>query len=85
MLTMVNNLGKPFRIRELSYNKEYFEVRAVGPADKSSSKHKFEIVALTERLPAGRVGLEDTLIIKTDIAQAAEIKVEMRIQIEISQ
>ena len=84
MLTMVNNLGKPFRIRELSYNEEYFEVRSVGPADKSSSKHQLEVVALVERLPAGRVGLEDTLIIKTDIAQAAELKVPMRIQIETS-
>lgn len=85
MLTMVNNRGKPFRVRELHFNEEYFEVRPMGPIDKASSRHRFEVIALMEQLPAGRIGLQETLIIRTDVAQAAELRIPIRIQIETSQ
>ena len=82
LLTVVNNRGKPFRIRALHYNKEYFEIRPLKPIDDPSSKHQFEIVALMERLPSGSVGLEDSLIIETDANSATELKVPMNIRIE---
>ena len=85
VLTMVNNRGKPFRVQQLRYNQEYFTVRPVAPINKSSSRYQFEVVPLIEKLPAGRVGLEDTLVIKTDVAQAAELKVPLVIRIEASQ
>jgi len=40
-----------------------------------------EVVPLMDRLPAGKVRFEETLVIKTDVAKAAELKVRMRIQV----
>jgi len=82
VFSIVNNRGKPFQVRGLQYNEEYFEVRPLGPIDKPSSNHRFEVVPLIERLPAGRAGLEDTLIIRTDVDGVAELKVPLRIQSE---
>jgi hypothetical protein len=81
VFTVVHNRGKPFRVRDLQYNEEYFEVRPLKPTDKESSKHLFEVVVLIERLPAGSGGLKDTLIIETDLPQAEELKVPIEIQI----
>jgi len=85
VLTVVNNRGKPFQVRGLRYNEEYFVVRPLGATDKPSSNHRFEVVPLLDRLPAGRAGLQDTLIIETDVAQAAELKVPMKIQVDPAQ
>ena len=81
IITIVNNRGKRFRLRELRYNQEYFKVRSLAPNDKSQSRHQLEVVPRMDRLPAGRVRLEETLVIKTDVAKAAELKVRMRIQV----
>jgi hypothetical protein len=85
VLTVVNNRGKPFQVRGLRYNEEYFQVRPQGATDKPSSNHRFEVVPLLERLPAGRTGLQDTLVIETDVAQAAELRVPMKIQVDPAQ
>ena len=80
LLSVVNKRGNPFRVLGLYYNEEYFEVRPIGAIDEPSSNHQFEVVLLTERLPPGGTGLADTLIIRTDLAQAAELEVPVRIQ-----
>ncbi len=82
VVTIISNRGKSFRIRELNYNKDYFQVRSLANSDKPARRYQLEVVALFDQLPAGRVGLEDTLIIKTDVAQAAEMKIPLRIQIQ---
>ncbi|MBW2580323.1 MAG: hypothetical protein JRD00_05125 [Deltaproteobacteria bacterium] len=82
VITIVNNRGKSFRLRELRYNQEYFKVRSLAPSGKSQRRHQLEVVPLMDRLPAGRVRFEETLVIKTDVAKAAELKVRMRIQVE---
>jgi hypothetical protein len=79
VFSIVNKRGNPFRVLGLQYNKEYFEVRPLGATDEPASNHQFEVVLLTERLPAGGTGLTDILIIRTDLAQAAELKVPLRI------
>jgi len=81
VITIVNNRGKSFRLRELRYNQEYFKVRSLAPSGKSQRRHQLEVVPLMDRLPAGRVRFEETLFIKTDVAKAAELKVRMRIQV----
>jgi len=85
VLTVVNNRGKPFQVRGLRYNEEYFQVRPLGATDKPSSNHRFEVVPLLERLPTGKAKFQDTLIIETDVAQAAELKVPMKIQVDPAQ
>ena len=82
LLTVRNNRGKSFSIRELSYNKEYFQVRSLAKTDKPGSKHQLEVVALMGQLPAGRVEFQDTLIIKTDSSQAGELKVPLSIRLQ---
>jgi hypothetical protein len=82
VITIVNNRGKSFRLRELRYNQEYFKVRSLAPSGKSQRRHQLEVIPLMDRLPAGRVRFEETLVIKTDVAKAAELKVRMRIQVE---
>lgn len=82
LLTVRNNRGKNFSIRELSYNKEYFQVRSLAKTDKAASKHQLEVVALMGQLPAGRVEFQDTLIIKTDSSQAGELKVPLSIRLK---
>ena len=77
----MHNRGKSFRLRELRYNQEYFKVRSLAPNGKSQSRHQLEVVPRMDRLPAGRARLEETLVIKTDVAKAAELKVRMRIQV----
>ena len=84
-LTLVNNRGKPFQVRELSYNKEYFEVRPIRSIDQPASNHQFEVFAFIERLPASRVVLEDTLTIKIDGAQTTELQVPISIRIKTAQ
>ena len=81
VITIVNNRGKSFRLRELRYNQEYFKVRSLAPSGKSQRRHQLEVVPLMDRLPAGKVRFEETLVIKTDVAKAAELKVRMRIQV----
>ena len=78
----MHNRGKSFRLRELRYNQEYFKVRSLAPNGKSQSRPQLEVVPRMDRLPAGKVRFEETLVIKTDVAKAAELKVRMRIQVE---
>ena len=82
LLTVRNNRSKNFRIRELSYNQEYFRVRSLARSDKPANRYQFEVEALTDRLPAGRVEFHDTLIIKTDGTQSEELKVPMTIRLK---
>ena len=81
LLTIRNNRSKNFRIRELSYNQEYFRVRSLARDDKPANRYQFEVEALTDRLPAGRVEFHDTLIIKTDGTQSKDLKVPMTIRL----
>ena len=82
LLTVRNNRGKNFSIRELSFNKEYFQVRSLAKTDKAASKHQLEVTPLVSQLPAGRVEFRDTLIIKTDSSQAVEVKIPMTIRLK---
>ena len=81
LLTIRNNRSKNFQIRELSYNQEYFRVRSLAKVDKPANRYQFEVEALTDRLPAGRVEFHDTLIIKTDGSRTKELKVPMTIRL----
>jgi len=82
VITVVNNKGKTFRLQQLQYNEEYFKVRPLVPTDKPASRYKLEVAALMDQLPAGRIMFRDTMIIKTDIAQAGELKVPMWIKVK---
>lgn len=85
VLTIMNNRGKPFILEELRYNQEYFEVRSPASAAKPQRRHQLEVVPRMDRLPDGRVRFEDTLIIKTDVTRAGELKIPMNIWVETSQ
>lgn len=82
LLTVRNNRGKSFSIRELSYNKEYFQVRSLAKTDKPATKHQLEVVALMGQLPAGRVEFQDTLIIKTDSSQTGELRIPLTVRLK---
>lgn len=82
VLTIVNNRGRAFRLRQLDYNSEYFKIRPLTPADASTSRWQLEITPLVDQLPAGRVRFQDTLIVTTDLAQAGELKVPMSIRLK---
>jgi hypothetical protein len=80
-LIVMNNRGRSFRITELQYNEDYFEVRPLAKNDNPASRYQFEIVPLVDKLPAGRLEFRDTLTIRTDSPGAGELKVQLSIRI----
>ena len=82
VLTVMNTLSRNFRILELSYNKNYFQVRPLGQNDKAARSHKLEVVALMDQLPGGRVQFQDILTIKTDSPQARELRIPLTIRLK---
>lgn len=80
-LIVMNNRGKNFKIEELSYNRDYFQVRPLAKNDAPASRYQFEVIALLDKLPAGRIEFRDTLTIRTDSARAGEITVPLSIRI----
>jgi hypothetical protein len=81
-LIVVNNRGRSFKIKELQYNEEYFEVRLLAKNNNPASRYQFEVIALLDKLPAGRLEFRDTLIIKTDNAHGRVLKVPLSIRIK---
>jgi hypothetical protein len=79
ILTILNNRGKGFHIRELSYNTDYFHVSPMANSDKPTGRYQLEVTPLLDQLPAGRIEFEDTLTITTDISQADELHVPLSI------
>jgi hypothetical protein len=82
VLTVMNTLSRNFRIVELNYNKNYFQVRPLGQNDKAARSHKLEVVALMDQLPGGRVQFQDILTIKTDSPQAGELRIPLTIRLK---
>jgi hypothetical protein len=81
-LIVMNNRGRNFRIKELKYNKDYFQVRPLVKNDDPTSRYQFEVKPLLDKLPTGRLEFRDTLIIKTDSAKAGELKVPLSIRLK---
>ena len=81
-LIVMNNRGKSFKIKELSYNRDYFQVRSLAKKDAPASKYQFEVIPLLDKLPAGRIEFRDTLTIRTDSAKAGELKVPLSIRLK---
>jgi hypothetical protein len=79
ILILMNNRGKSFKIKELNYNKDYFQVRPMAKNDEPAMRYQFEVVPLVNSLPAGRLDFRDTLTIRTDSASAKELKVQLSI------
>ena len=82
VLTIMNTRGKNFRILEMGYNKAYFQVRSLAQDDKAASRHTLEVVALMDKVPRGRVQFQDILTIKTDSAQAGELRIPLTIRLK---
>ena len=83
ILMIMNNRGKSFKIKGLTYNKDYFQVRSLAKNDSPASRYQFEVVPLVDSLPPGRLELQDTLTIRTDSsAKAGEIEVPLSIRIK---
>lgn len=82
VITIMNNRGKSFRIQELNYNKDYFQVRSLAKNDNPASRYQLEVVPLADKLPAGRIEFRDTLTIRTDSAKAGELKVPLSISLK---
>jgi hypothetical protein len=81
VLMVMNNRGESFRIKELKYNKDYFQVRSLAKNDNLESRYQFEVVPLVDKLPAARLEFQDTLTIRTDSTKAGELKVPLSIRI----
>ena len=79
---VTNNRGKSFEIREMNYNRDYFQVRSLAKNDDPAKRYQFEVIALVEKLPAGRLEFRDTLTIRTDSTKAGELKVPLSIRIK---
>jgi len=82
VLILMNNRGKSFRIKELKYNKGYFQVRSLASNDNPASRYQFEVVPVVDSLAAGRLEFQDTLTIRTDSAKAGELKVPLSIRLK---
>jgi hypothetical protein len=82
VLIVMNNRGKSFQIKELNYNKDYFQVHSLAKNDDPAKRYQFEVVPLVDKLPAGRLEFQDTLIIRTDSVKAGELKVPLSIRIK---
>ena len=82
VLIVMNNRGKNFRIKELKYNKDYFQVRSLARNDDLARRYQFEVVPLVDSLPAGRLEFRDTLTIRTDGAEVEELKVPLSIHLK---
>ena len=81
ILMVMNNRGKSFKIKELNYNKDYFQVRPLAKNDAPATRYQFEVVPLLDSLPAGKLEFRDTLTIRTDSSRAGELKVPISIRI----
>ena len=81
-LIVMNNRGKNFKIKELHYNKDYFQVRSLAKNDEPATRYQFEVVPLLESLPAGKLEFRDTLTIDTDGAKAGELTVPLSIRLK---
>ena len=81
ILILMNNRGKSFKIKELNYNKDYFQVRPLAKNDAPATRYQFEVVPLLDSLPAGKLEFRDTLTIRTDSSKAGELKVPLSIRI----
>jgi hypothetical protein len=82
VLTIMNNRGKSFRIQELNYNKDYFQVRSLAKNGNPAKRYQFAVTPLLDKLPAGRIEFRDILIIKTDNARGGELQVPMLIKLK---
>ena len=82
VLMVMNNRGMNFKIKELNYNRDYFQVRSLAKNDNPASRYQFEVVPLVDSLPAGRLEFQDTLTIRTDSARAGELEVPLSIRIK---
>lgn len=82
VLTVMNTLGRNFRILGLSYNKAYFQVRPLGQDDKAARTHKLEVVAFMDKLPGGKVQFQDILTVTTDSAQSGELRIPLTIRLK---
>jgi hypothetical protein len=80
-LIVMNNRGKSFKIKELGYNRDYFQVHPLAKNDDPASRQQFEVTPLVDKLPAGKIEFRDTLVIKTDNARGAELQVPMWIKL----
>jgi hypothetical protein len=81
ILMVMNNRGENFKIKELNYNRDYFQVRSLAKTDNPASRYQFEVIPLIDSLPGGRLEFQDTLTIRTDSAKAGELKVPLSIRI----
>ena len=81
-LVVMNNRGKNFKIKELNYNRDYFQVRSLVNNHNPTRRYQFEVMPLLDNLPAGRIEFRDTLIIRTDSAKVGELKVPLSIRIK---
>jgi hypothetical protein len=78
-LILVNNRKRDFRLQDLQYNQEYFQIRILGEANKIASTYQLEVMPKVSRLPEDRLRVNDVLIIKTDAAKGHELKVPLSI------
>ena len=81
-LIVMNNRGKSFKIRELDYNRDYFQVRSLAKNDDPARRYQFEVIPLADQLPDGKLEFRDTLTIRTDSAKAGELKIPLSIRIK---
>ena len=81
-IIVMNNRGKNFKIKELNYNKDYFQVHSLAKNDNPASRYQFEVAPSVDKLPAGRLELQDTLTIRTDSTKAGELKVPLTIRMK---
>jgi hypothetical protein len=82
ILILMNNRGKSFKIKEMNYNKDYFQVRPMAKNDEPATRYQFEVVPLVDSLPAGRLEFRDTLTIRTNSTQVGEVTVPLSIRLK---
>jgi hypothetical protein len=79
-LLITNHRGRGFVIRNLQYNTDYFEVRAIPSTPEPAARYQIEVRPRLDRLPAGFSS--DTLIIETDARPNQPFKIPVSITVQ---
>ena len=79
-LYVTNHRGQGFVIRNLQYNREYFEVRSIPSTPEPAARYQIEVRPRLDRLPVGTS--DDTLIIEINARPNQPFKIPMSVTVQ---
>jgi hypothetical protein len=80
ILHVTDHRGRGFLIRNLQYNKDYFEVHSIPSTPEPAARYQIEVRPRLDRLPAGLTS--DILVIETDARANEPFKIPVSITVQ---